>query len=79
MQRDDGGRWVARWSHLRVALLAALLAGGVAAGAGCQQFDALPPLEEGLADQVTDFQAFNKAFLQWCVDEWKGNPDEVGP
>jgi hypothetical protein len=60
-------------------LLAVVLAGGVVVVAGCQQFTALPALQEGVGDQVTDFQAFNKAFLEWCVDEWKGNPDEAGP
>ena len=68
-----------RRSRAWAAVLAALVATGVLLVAGCQQFTALPALQEGVGDQVTDFQAFNKAFLEWCADEWKGNPDEAGP
>ena len=67
------------WPLLRGALLVAVVTVGVLVGAGCQQFDAAEPLREGIDDQFTEFPSSTDAFLQWWVDEAKGNPGSWGP
>ncbi len=67
------------WPLLRVALVVALVTGGLAAGVGCQRFDAAEPLRKEIDEQFTEFQSSTDAFLRWCVDEFTGNPDSWGP
>lgn len=67
------------WPLLRVALVVAVVTVGVLAGVGCQQFDAAEPLREGIDDQFTNLGTDTDAFLDWCVDEFTGNPDSWGP
>ena len=64
---------------LRLVCLTALVLGGLVVGGGCQRFDAAQPMGEQIDDQFTEFQYSTDAFLQWCVDEYKGNPDAWGP
>ncbi len=67
------------WPLLRLALLVAVVTVGVLVGAGCQRFDAAEPLREGIDDQFTEFPSSTDAFLDWCADEFTGNPDSWGP
>ena len=67
------------WPLLRGALLVAVVTVAVLVGAGCQRFDAAEPLREGIDDQFIEVQSSTDAFLQWCADEFTGNPDSWGP
>jgi len=64
---------------LHVVLGAGMLSALLLLGAGCQRFDAAEPMREQVDDQFTHFGTDLDAFLKWCADEAKGNPDSWGP
>jgi len=63
---------------VRLVLVAVVFFGAVALFTGCSRFDAAKPMWEEYSSSE-DLSQSMTAFLKWCEEEAKGDPQSLGP